>query len=674
MISAPLIVLVGPPNSGKSSLFNRLTGARQKVANYPGTTVEKREGEILLAEGVRAKILDLPGILELKPLSEDEWIAVSVLLGMHPELPPPHLAIVVLDATTLERGLHFLAEIKTLELPMVIALTMKDLLPQEGLVIHTELLAQEVGAPVVLVSSRTGEGIETLKLAVVQTLKNAPQPKKPHPLSSGYLRILRKEHPQFLETILERMPHLKDLLSAPEHPRTFSPTLAVEPLIARVIEHRSAAKLHRLSEQMDQVLLHPVAGILIFLLLMFLIFQSVYFFSEPLVDLLDQGREALASALRTNLPPSLALSFLSEGVLGGVGNVISFLPQILILFFWISLLEESGYLSRVAFLLDRPLRTAGLSGKSVIPLLSGFACAVPAIMATRTIEDYKTRLLTILIIPLMTCSARLPVYTLLIGTFIPEVQFFHVLNLKGLVMFGLYALGVLSALLWAWGLKGVVRYKGIPIPMILEFPLYRFPSLRNIGITLWMRGIAFLKRAGTYIFLATLILWLLLQFPRHYHEEISMASQGVPAQEITRFRLEHSFAGRIGKTIEPLIAPLGFDWKIGIGLFASFSAREVMISILGTIYSVGEGDAASVSLRKAMLNDRRPDGKPLWTLATALSLLVFYVYALQCVSTVIIMYRELGRPLFPLLVLASTYGLGYLMSFITYRIALSLGG
>lgn len=674
MTPLPLIALVGPPNSGKSSLFNRLTGARQKVANYPGVTVEKREGEIELEGGIRAVLLDLPGLPELTPLSEDEWITLSTLLGLRTEIPSPNLILVVLDATTLERGIEFLLELKRLDLPMVIVLTMKDLLFKEGIKIHDDRLSQEFSAPVVLVSSLTGEGIQKLKEVIRHVLKKTPPPLSPHPLSGAHINHLMEQHPQFCKALLKKMPHLQSYLDPTKKHLVLPQLPSASSLIPRIIERRGKPRLRLMSERLDAILLHPFFGIGIFFLVMFLIFQSVYILSEPLIDLFDRGIEGLNSLITTLIPHSFLADFLTEGVLGGVGNVVSFLPQILILFFWIALLEESGYLSRVAFLLDRPLRVSGMSGKSVIPLLSGFACAVPSIMATRTIEDYKTRLITILMIPLMTCSARLPVYTLFIGAFVPEKRILGILDLQGLVLFSLYALGVVSALIIAFLLKRWVRYRGIPIPMILEFPLYRLPSARNLAIVLWTKGTAFLRRAGTYIFLATLILWIFLQFPRNTEMERLLSEKGASEVEIARFRLEESLAGRIGKAIEPIIAPLGFDWKIGIGLFASFSAREVMISILGTIYSVGNPDPGSTPLREALRQDRRPDGKPLFTLATALSLLVFYVYALQCVSTVIIMYRELGKILFPIASLLGTYGLGYLMSFLTYRITLLLGG
>jgi ferrous iron transport protein B len=672
--SSPLIALLGPPNSGKSSLFNRLTGARQKVANYPGVTVEKREGDLELPEGVRATLLDLPGIPELTPASEDEWITLSTLLGLRPEIPSPNLLLVVLDATTLERGIEFLFQLKPLDFPMVIALTMKDLLPKEGITIHKEPLSKTFSAPVVLVSSITGEGIQELKRMIAEALKKAPTPPRPHPLAGAHINHLMQLHPSFTQALIKKFPHLQSYLDPSKKHLILPDTPIPTSLIPQIIQRKGKARLRQRSEQLDRILLHPTFGLGIFFGVMFFIFQSVFILSKPLVDLMDQGIEGLGRILAHLLPPSLLLDFLTEGVLGGVGNVISFLPQILILFFWIAVLEESGYLSRVAFLLDRPLRTCGMSGKSVIPLLSGFACAVPAIMATRTIEDSKTRLLTILLIPFMTCSARLPVYTLFIGAFVPDRKILGILNLQGVVLFSLYALGVISALVIAFLLKRFIRYRGIPIPMILEFPIYLLPNLRNVLIVLGTKLTAFLRRASTYIFLATLILWILLQFPRYPAMERQLKEGGADEVEIARFRLEQSAAGRIGKAIEPVIAPLGFDWKIGIGLFASFSAREVMISILGTIYSVSNPDPTSTSLRQALKEDRKPDGKPLFTLATALSLLVFYVYALQCISTVIVMYRELGGLFFPISALFGTYGLGYLMSFLTYQFVTLLGG
>lgn len=663
------VALVGQPNAGKTTLFNRLTGSRQKVGNYAGVTVERRVGDWAPAGGPSVRLVDLPGLYELAGDGLEEWIAASTLLGLRADTPRPDAALLVLDVTMIERGLHLVGEVMALGIPAVVALNMADLAGPEGVTVDGEGLAAALGLPVVNISARRGEGIDALAEAVTAARNAlADLPRDPAAGALRFMQSMRRRHPARWAEVAEAAPTLPELpADAPD------PWLAEQDAIAETAERWIADHVRRagravkrdLSRRIDDMLVHPVWGLGLFLATMFLVFQSVYSWSEPFVGWIEAGLAWTAGALGDLLGDTMLREMLVDAGFYGAGNVVVFLPQILILFFWIAVLEESGYLARVAFMIDRPMRAAGLSGRSFIPLLSSFACAVPGIMAARTIEHPRIRLVTILVAPLMTCSARLPVYTLIIGAFVPDRSVAG-FNLPGLVLFGLYAAGVIGGLTMARMISAVIE-RGIPIPMILELPLYRMPDWRNVALTMFDRSKIFLRRAGTIIFGMSIVLWFLMSYPRFPAEETRLLAAGASDDDVAAWRIEHSAGGTIGRIIEPVIAPLGFDWKIGISLVASFTAREVMVATLGTIYQVGEASEESVPLRDALRAD------PTWDLPTALAILIWYVFALQCMSTVAVMKRETGGWRWPVIALGTTYGVAWVLALIVYQGTKALG-
>ena len=652
------LALIGQPNCGKSTLFNRLTGARQKVANYAGATVEKRTGVWQLPDHLDIHLIDLPGLYELSGAGIEEWIAASTVLNLRDDGATVDGAIVVVDVTALERGLVLVGEVLALGVPAILAINMIDIAAVEGVFIDRKKLESELGIPVVEISARRDLGIDSLA-AAVRLAFASPSLARNDAAIAAFLSASATRRPDLV------LPLLKQPVENGADrwlPLQGGIVARAEALAAAAIRREGQAKHRGFSRRLDDWLVHPVWGLGIFLLLMLGIFQSVYAWSDPLIGMIEDGIAALGDLLAGPLGGSFLGDLFLDAGLYGAGNVVVFLPQILILFLWIAILEESGYLARVAFMVDRPMRAAGLSGKSFIPLLSSYACAVPGIMAARVIEHQPTRLLTIFVAPLMTCSARLPVYALLIGVFVPDRTVLGIFNVQGIVLFSLYAAGVLGAL----GLAKLISRRidrGIPIPIILELPIYRWPDVRNVLLTLKDRAWIFIRRAGTVIFGMSIVLWLLLSFPQYESAEADILAKGGTEEDVSAYRIQHSAGGRLGAIIEPVIQPLGYDWKIGLSLIASFAAREVMVATLGTIYNLGEVDEASIGLRDALRAD------PAWDLATALSLLVFYVFALQCMSTVAIMKKETGGWRWPLAALASTYGLGYVLALATYQIA-----
>ena len=648
----PAIAVVGQPNSGKSTLFNRLTGARQKVANYAGATVEKRVGTFTADHDKPVQLIDLPGLYELSAAAIEEWVTTSVLLGLREDAPSLAGVLVVVDVTALERGLLLVSELKTLGLPLIVAINMIDLAESEGVRVDIDHLQQQLDAPVLAVSARKGRGIDDLRarlaeLAGASAVEVAPK------LRNAFLAVAHQRRPDLVpppDGAVEQ-----DWSELRKQAADRAARWARED-----VQREASPRLRSLSARIDDIVVHPVWGLVTFLGLMALIFQSVYAWSEPLIAWIESGIDAFAALVAPWIGGTMLGDLLLDAGLYGAGNVLVFLPQILILFFWIALLEESGYLARVAFLVDRPMRAAGLSGKSFIPLLSSYACAVPGIMAARTIEHAPTRLVTVLVAPLMTCSARLPVYALLIGAFVPRQTVFGVFNAQGLVLFALYAFGVFGALLLARLISRRIE-RGIPVPMILELPIYRWPDWKNVLLTLRDRAWIFIRRAGTVIFGMSILLWFGLNFPRDLANEQMLRANGAAEDIVMGYRLEHSAVGRAGKLIEPVVAPLGYDWKIGVSLIASLAAREVMVATLGTIYNLGETDESSVSLRDALHAD------PVWDMATALSVLIWYVFALQCLSTVAVMKRETGGWRWPLRALGLTYGVAWVAAFATYH-------
>jgi len=608
------LALVGSPNCGKTALFNQLTGSRQKVANYAGVTVERKEGRLQGASGRHYALLDLPGAYSLHAASLDEAITRDLCRGFLPGEPAPDVLVCVVDATNLRLHLRFALEVRELGKPMILAVNMADVARRRGVTIDLALLERELGVPVVETVAVRRNGASEL-LGQIEGM--AAQPHAPR-------RQLAEGADLHQET--------RRLLSA-----------------AVSMPTRTA----RVDDALDRWLLHPVFGLLALAVVMFLIFQAVYAWAKPLMDLIDAGTGWLGGAVGAALPAGPLNSLLVDGVIAGLGGVIVFLPQILILFAFILALEESGYLPRAAFLLDRMMASAGLSGRSFIPLLSSFACAIPGIMATRSIQDPRDRLATILVAPLMTCSARLPVYALLIGAFIPQKKVWGVFNQQGLVLFGLYAAGVLSALLVSWVMKKWRRDKS-EHPLLLELPSYRIPHPRDLLIGLWERAWIFLRRVGGIILALTILLWFLLSFPA------APLDATLPA-------IDYSFAGRIGHAMTAIFAPIGFNWQICIALIPGMAAREVAVSSLATVYALSavDDDAAARALTPLI-----SDG---WSLATALSLLVWFIYAPMCISTLATIKRETNSWRKMSFATIYLFALAYGASFVTYQVAVLLG-
>ncbi|MFL6857532.1 MAG: ferrous iron transporter B [Allosphingosinicella sp.] len=613
MSSVPLVAVVGNPNAGKSALFNMLTGARQKVGNYPGVTVERKSGRLALADGRPVELVDLPGAYSLEPSSPDEAVTRDVLLGKQAGERLPDALLLVLDATNLDNHLRFALQLIALGLPAVVALNMVDLARRDGLEIDPAVLERELGVPVVATVAVRRRGGDELKEALSEAI--------------GAARLVRPGDGADFTGLQRRAREIARLATVSEHGG------------------------RRTSHLIDAVALHPVIGPVLFTLVMFLMFQAVFAWSQTPVAWIESGVAALQGAVTGAVPAGLLRSLLVDGIIAGVGAVVAFLPQILILFLFILLLEASGYMVRAAFLMDRLMARVGLSGHAFIPLLSSFACAVPGIMATRTIEDPKHRLTTILIAPLMTCSARLPVYAIVIGAFIPARSVFWGFGLQGLVLFGLYALGVVGALVAALVLR-VTLTKGSPRGFMLEMPKYQLPHVRDILIGLWTRAMIFLKRAGTIILVSTVVLWALLSFPQPRPGETALQS---------------SIAGKIAGGLEVIVRPIGFNHEIALALIPAMAAREVAVSALATAYSVQESDEAKTDTGLI----ERLRGR--WTLPTALAFLAWFVFAPQCLSTVAVTRRETNGWKWPAFMLGYLFTLAYAAAGATYWGAIALG-
>jgi ferrous iron transport protein B len=617
--------LLGSPNSGKTTLFNALTGLRARVGNYAGVTVERREGK-LHVDGRSLVVIDLPGTYSLTPIGPDEAVVTQVLDGHRADVAPPDALVVVADACALGRSLLFVGQALRLGKPTCVVLTMVDELRARGGELDLARLEAALGVPVVPVVGHRGIGLPALR------------------------RLLSRP---------ERWsrPHLPPPASPVER------AAWADSVLAHVLRERPGH--HALTQAIDRVVLHPVAGSLIFAVVMVLFFQLIFAWAVPLMDAIDWGMGALGEAARQRLPKGWPAAFVAEGLIGGVGAVIVFVPQILLLFAMLHFLQDVGYMARAAFVVDRVMGRVGLEGRCFVSLLSSYACAVPGIMATRTIPSPRQRLITVLVAPLMTCSARLPVYALLIGAFVPAVSVIGPLGLQGLVLLALYLLGSVSALVVAALLRRTLL-PGEGLPFYMELPPYRMPTARLWASQVWGSVSAFLKRAGTIILAASVMLWVLLHFPR---PDPPPSLSGV---EQTRYALEHSIAGRMGHALEPVLAPLGFDWKLGVGLVASLAAREVIVSTLGQIYAAtDEGE----SLREAIRRDVHPEtGEPVFTPATVAALLVFFVFALQCMSTLAVMRRETNSWRWPAFAFAYLLALAYAASFATHRLVGALGG
>ena len=594
------VAIIGNPNTGKTTLFNALTGLRQRVGNFAGVTVERVEGGFSMPDGRRITVVDLPGTYSLAASSPDERIALDVLRGHDGREPRPDVVLVVVDATHLGRNLFLASQVCELGLPVVIALNQVDAAAARGITIDVPELIHELGIPIVPTVASRGEGLDPLRRALV-TAATLPAPTPRFALDES------------AETTAARYGWITEV-------------------VARTVQQRSAAT-GTVNDRIDAIALHRVGGPVLFLVVMALVFQAVFSWATPVQDAIESAVLGVGHAVGALVPEGDLRSLVVDGVFAGVGSVLVFLPQIALLFAFIGVLEQSGYMARAAFLMDRLMRRVGLNGKSFIPMLSGYACAVPGIMATRTIEDPKDRLATIMVVPLMSCSARLPVYTLLIGAFVPAMPLLPGLDLQGATMPAMYLLGTVAAL----GIAALFRrtlLRGPVRPMILELPPYRWPAPRSIGVTVWQRSALFLRRAGTVILALSIVLWALATFPR---TAVAPDVDPAVAQET---QLANSALGRFGRAIEPAVAPLGYDWKIGVSILASFAAREVFVSTMGTIYGVG--DAGEAALADELRAERRPDGRPTYTPLVAVSLMVFYVFALMCMSTVAVTVREAG--------------------------------
>ena len=661
------VALLGNPNTGKSTLFNALTGMRQKVGNFAGVTVERVEGSYRDASGARVTVLDLPGSYSLSANSPDEEIALEVLLGAARGVPLPDVVVIVVDALHLERNLFLTSQVLEFGLPVVVALNQFDAAQRAGITIDVPELIHELGVSVIPTVATRRDGLESLRRAISQA-PGFPRPARRFSLSAvaaqalapverrlgdaGFgagvagmeaLRLLAAPSP---EAHLAHVPDLPaavaqaraDLLDAGINARGLEAELRygwIGGIVARTTTQAHSTR-HRLGDRIDAVALHRFWGPIVFLVIMALVFQSIFTWATPLADGLEALVGALGGWVSALLPPGDLRSLLVDGIIAGVGSVVVFLPQIAILFLFIGLLEDSGYMARAALVMDRWMRRVGLHGRSFIPMLSGYACAVPGIMATRTIDEPKDRLATIMVVPLMSCSARLPVYTLLIGAFIPATAVLGIFSLQGLTMLGMYLLGTVAALGVAALFKRTLL-KAPSRPTLLELPPYRLPSARSLAVSVTHRAMLFLRRAGTVILAVSVLLWALASYPRH------QAAPGTPADVAQAAQLEQSVLGHIGHVIEPAVRPLGFDWKIGVGIASSFAAREVFVSTMGTIYGVGSDESGATALSERLQAERNPTtGQPAYDTLVAVALMVFYVFALMCVSTVAVTARETG--------------------------------
>jgi ferrous iron transport protein B len=695
--------LVGNPNSGKSSLFNALTGLNQKVGNFPGVTVDKKTGTSVLDNDITSTIIDLPGTYSLYPRRDDEWVAYKVLMHADKQI---HAEVILLiaDASNLKRNLLFCSQVIDLKYPVVIALTMMDIARKKGIEIDVAGLSTELGVPVVSVNPRKNKGIAELKKTLAQTAKQHQPAQKRDFINNrdlaanavdtvknilsgiadyeGIHYLINHENFDLPQTI-------NDVIEQAEIDNKFNPSKTqAEEIVQRYkrIKHVMQQNVSEpdplqkklFTEYLDNILLHRVWGYAILIIVLFFLFQSIFWFAQYPMNAIDWSFSRLTGWLNTVLPAVWWSDLIVNGLIAGLNGILVFVPQIMILFGLITLLEDTGYMARISFLSDKLMRKVGLNGKSVMPMISGFACAVPAIMSTRNIENKKERLLTILVTPLMSCSARLPVYTILIALVIPGKFYFGFLSLQGLVMMGLYLLGTVMALIVSYIFKFIIKIKEKSY-FILELPVYRAPRWKNVGITMIEKAKIFVTEAGRVILFISLLLWFLSNYgpPGRMHainekyaattqQNVSANQSAALEKQFKSDKLQNSFAGILGKSIEPVIKPLGYDWKIGIALITSFAAREVFVGTMATLYSVE--DKNNSTLQQKMENAVHEDGSKVYTLPAALSLMVFYVFAMQCMSTLAIVKRETRTWKWPIIQFIYMTGLAYLMSLAVYQI------
>jgi ferrous iron transport protein B len=700
-LSSPVIALVGNPNAGKSSLFNQLTGLRQKTGNFPGVTVDKKSGTWAIDSQTVTTVVDLPGVYSIYPKSLDEQLVTDILANpAHPDYPD--VAIVVVDASNLHRNLLLFTQVADLGVPVILALNMLDVARQQAKEVNAVRLAMRLGVPVVRINARTGEGIDQLRKAVLGQLHEPirqgklffdpaeeateliADTKAQYRLENNYLALqyiiqhdgftfLNRQQQVGLDAIIDKYQFSEPTFQAGE---TITRYKRIATVVAETVTDQRPANQPTWTQKLDRILLHPIWGYAIFGFVLLLIFQAIFAWAQPFMDAIDAGVAWLNGQLKESLPAGPLTDLLTDGILAGVGGILVFIPQIAFLFLLVALLEESGYMSRVMVIMDRIMRKFGLNGRSVVPLISGVACAVPAIMATRSIGTRRDRLITILVTPLMSCSARLPIYTILIALVVPSRRVLGLFNLQGLALMGLYLLGLFSALLAAYALKLVLRSKERSF-FIMELPTFKLPRWNHVGLTVWESVRSFVWEAGRVILAISIILWVLASYgpgdsmqqaenqTRRQNPTLATdALENLVASE----RLEASYAGHFGHFIEPVIRPLGYDWKIGIALISSFAAREVFVGTMATIYSIGTGDDEGVTIRERLLQERNPEtGGPMYTPALAWSLLIFYVFAMMCMSTLAATQRETKSWKWPMVQLVYMMALAYVTAFATYQ-------
>ncbi|MBK0404384.1 ferrous iron transport protein B [Adhaeribacter sp. BT258] len=692
----PRIALIGNPNSGKTSLFNQLTGLNQKVGNFPGVTVDKKTGISQLTPNLKAQIIDLPGTYSLYPKSLDEKVIIDLIHNKRSEAYPD-LIIVTADASNLKRNLLLFTQLADLGLPLVLALNMMDVAEEHGVQINVEQLQQDLGVPVIPMNARKGIGITALKILASQQLAGLNQPFYQIPeelltlvrqiryyfeLKNDYLALhyahqykklsfLADDDKSYIEDLLKENKFDSNTLQATE---TIERYTVINELLLDSVRVVKAETNEQFSNKLDKVLTHKVFGYLIFFAVLFLMFQAIFAWASYPMDLIDAGIGALNGFIHERVSGPL-VDLLTEGIIAGLGGILIFIPQIAILFAFIAILEETGYMARVTFMMDKIMRKFGLSGKSVVPLISGAACAVPAIMSTRTIDNWKDRMITIFVTPLMSCSARIPIYTVIIALIIPEKYYFGFLNLQGIVLMGMYLLGFVAALLSAMALKFFLKTKERSF-FIMEFPTYKMPRWKNVGLTIVEKVKAFVFQAGKVILAISVILWVLATYgPGNAMENAEKTAtaeaqklnltEEETANKIASYKLESSYAGEFGHFIEPAIRPMGYDWKIGIALLTSFAAREVFVGTMATIYSVGaEEEEATIQQKLAMEKDE--NGEMFFNPARGFSLLLFYAFAMQCMSTIAVVYRETKGWKWPILQALYMTGLAYVSAWAAY--------
>ncbi|WP_231458896.1 MULTISPECIES: ferrous iron transport protein B [unclassified Pedobacter] len=696
------VALVGNPNTGKSTLFNRLTGLNQKIGNFPGITVDKKTGYTKLIDGKDAEVIDLPGTYSLYPKSNDESIVFQVLADKA-NSSHPDVIVLIVDASNLKRNMLLFSQVADLGIPMVLALNMTDLSDKQGIYIHIDKLALKLGVQVIPISARNNTGLDKLKAAITYTNKIATQI---NAVDINYLapeainavkRKINTENDYYALQILHQHEHLtfftdKDQTEIEEiekaHNFQSSKIQAAETIarykrlssiLADVVIDKGTAEKFSFSDKLDSVLTHKVWGFAIFLLILFVIFNAIFAWSSYPMDLIEVAFGFITEIGHKYLPAGMLTNLVLDGVIAGLGGIFVFIPQIAILFAFISILEDTGYMARVTFMMDKIMSKVGLNGKSVVPMIGGLACAVPSIMAARNIENWKDRMITIMVTPLISCSARLPVYILIISLIIPEKSVFGIFSLQGLALMAMYLVGLIAAVLVAWVFKFIIKTKERAY-FIMELPIYRMPRWKNVIFTMYEKSKTFVFEAGKVIIAISIILWVLASFgpgnrfeniDKKYETALNDSSKNTSHIEtlVATEKLENSYVGILGHWIEPAIRPLGYDWKIGIGLITSFAAREAFVGTMATIYSVDGGDEDTSTIRERMsasVNNRT--GLPVYTFATGISLMLFYAFAMQCMSTVAIVYRETKGWKWPVIQLVYMTALAYFAALIAYQL------